>query len=364
MTSSHVQQDLAAVAAQLGLLPPPVPAPRDRAAAPGTKRRLPPAVRKAAADALAGYRASPEYSALIADNPDLNLFELQSRLGAALNGPHFAPMLQLLRDPDSFEIDPLDFIPKAVSLGVLAQAVLIVGLSGSAGYVMNVDLSNPQPSIYAGGAVDAGIDAGLEGDVCLGFWIEDVDGLNGFYEGEEVDIDDGTGVTEAAFLKGDDPGLLFVGIDLGIDDGMEGVFFYFFHFGIGRAPIYQSNGGNYLVQFNTITCNNSKDDYDTISLNFYQDSYDTEYRFPAWNGNQMAEQGNNSKCYQWDMGLIATFNSSLTLYLQVGDHQMPVQTIGPGNFSGVGGTCTVPFTDKTSAFDEISYSAVVTLLKN
>jgi hypothetical protein len=363
MTDSHIQKDLADVAAQLGLLPPPQ-APQDRAARPGTKRRLPPAVRQAAAEALAGYRASPEYGALMADRPGLNLFELQSRLGAALNGAHFAEMLRLLREPDSFEIDPLDFVPKAVSLGVLAQAVLIVGLSGSAGYVMNVDLSNADPSIYAGGAVDAGIDAGLEGDVCLGFWIDEVDDLNGFYEGEEVDIDDGTGVTEAAFLKGDDPGLLFVGIDLGIDDGMEGVFFYFFHFGIGRAPIYQPNDATYLVQFGTLTCDNSKDNYDTISLNFYQDGGSTEYRFPAWNGYQMAEQDNNSKCYQWNMGLIAKFNSSLDLYLQVGDHQMPAQSLVPGDFSGVGDTYTVTWDDKTSAFDEIKYSVVATLLKN
>lgn len=370
MTMDLISKDLETIAAQEGVVVPQLGR-RKRPAAGKKKRQLPPALRQAAADALKAYRASPEYKALLADLPQMNLLQLQQRLEAALNGPHFTPMLALMRQPGAFDVTikgvvekVLDYlIPNAVSLGVLAQAVLVLGLSGSAGYVVNVDLSNFKSGVYVGGAFDAGIDAGIEGDAVLGFWANSVGDLDGVYVGGEVDIDDGTGLTAAAFDHDDDLGLVFVGIDLGIDDGFENTDFYFFEFDIGHEPIYQPGDATYLVQFTTMTCENSKDDSDTVYLEFFQDGGDTAYRFPAWNGNQMCEQ-KNGPYYQWGLGLVAKFDSSLTVRLHTGDFTpSPDVTIKPTNFNSVGSTYTLPWDDKTTAIDEVEYKLVAQLLK-
>jgi len=357
MISTAAQKELAALVEKRGIVVPELGRSRTPPA-PRAKKRLPPRLQEAAAEALAAFRASPQFRALIADIPTLDLRALQSRLDETLNGPHFAPLLARLRAPATFEESPDDLVPKALSIGLMAQAVVLVGLSGSVGYVINLDRSNPKTGIYLGGAIDCGIDAGIEGDVCLGFWANAVDDINGVYVGEEVDIDDTTGVTEAAFVsfESDDLALVFVGLDLGIDDGMEEVNFYFVAMGFGHAPIYQSGDATYLVQLGTLTCSNSKDNYDTVYLNYTQDSSSTQYRYPVWDGIQMAEQGNDARFYQWGVGQIVKFNTELYLILQVGDHTMPTQKIQPG-------TTSLTFSDKVNGVDDIEYTLDVQFLK-
>ena len=67
---------------------------------------------------------------------------------------------------------------------------------------------------------------------------------------------------------------------------------------------------------------------------------------------------------QWDLGLIAKFNSSLTVRLHVGDYTMSKdQTITPNDFNGVGGTYTLPPWDDKIGIDEIEYTLEAQLLK-
>lgn len=362
MSASPINQDLAAMAARADLKLPD-PAPRNEAAG-KSKHRLHPAIRTMADGALAAFRASPEHAALVADLPGLNLHQLQSRLRAALEGPHFAPMMDTIRHTATLEEDDplLDFMPKAVSLGLLGQAVLFVGLSGSVGYVVDVDLTNPNTGIYAGGAIDVGVDVGIEGDVCLGFWREAVDDLGGVYIGEEVDIDDGTGVVEAAFENDGELGLIFIGIDLGIDDGMENTDYYFFEFDTGDAPIYQPGESNYLVQLQGMNCVNSKNNYDGIYFEFLADSDSTVYRYPAWDSYQMCESHRNANLSNWSVGLIIKFNSSFTLRLHVGDQTMDDITIYRSQYSGVNETITINW-DTSHVTNGIEYNCATVLLK-
>lgn len=361
MTLTLFKKDLQDVATQLGVTVPSLK--RSDGEAAGRRVGVPAALEKAASEALAEYRASPDYAAYKAELSGLNLYQAQARLAEALNGPHFAPLLERLRAPQSLEIDPIDFIPKAVSLGLLVEAVLVVGVSGSVGYVVNVDISNFKSGVYAGGAFDWGADIALEGEVCVGFWANAIDDLSGVYVGAEVDVDEGLGVSGAAFLKKEEPGLLLVGLDFGVGDGFEGTDFYFFEFDVGHTPIYQPGDAQYLVQLGTLTCDNSKDNWDTVYFNFLQDSDKTQYRYPAWDGYQMCESQNTPAYSTWGVGLIAKFNSSLTLQLQVGDHQMPDVTVKATDFSGLYGTHTYTFDDKTG-LNEIKYTVVAQLIKN
>lgn len=366
MTVSTFEQQLAAFAAQRGIA---VPTVEQREAHTGAAAELPAALREAADAALASYRASDDYAALIADMPGIDLPELHARLGAALNGPIFAPVVEMVSDPAAFSLPSWIL---AISLGIEGEAAIVLGVGANVGYVMNPTKipANLDARIYIGGEFDLGVT--LQGGPCLGFWTYAPDDITGFYVGVEADVPVGSGDATATVsalarfeegIKGVKKGVLFVGTSMGLPTPTTALCF-FFHLNVGRhAPIYQSGRATYLVQFGTITCTNSKDNYDTISLNFYQDNDATEYRFPAWNGYQMAEKGNDSQCYQWDMGLLAQFDSQLTLYLQVGNHQMPAQSISAGSFSGVGGTHTVTFKDTVNAFDDIEYSVVVTLMK-
>ncbi|HVZ51843.1 MAG TPA: hypothetical protein VG986_07755 [Pseudolabrys sp.] len=374
MTMDLIRKDLEVVAARQGVAIPPAK-PRAQPAGHKNKKKqlpLPPALRQAAADALKSYRASPEYQALLDDMPKMNLLQLQQRMETALNGPHFAPMLDLMRKPDAFDVSVQGivdkilgyFIPQAVSLGIMAQAVFIIGISGSAGYVVNVDLSDFKSGVYVGGAGDLGLDAGVEGDVVLGFWMNAVGDLGGHYKGGEVDIDDLAGVVALGYLQDEQPALVFVGVDIGVDDGFEGSDLYVFEFDIGHEPIYQPGDATYMVQFTTMTCENSKDNYDTVYIEFFQDGDDTAYRFPAWNGNQMCEASRDSTFSTWNLGEIVKFNSSLTVRLHAGDFTpSPDVTIKPSNFNGVGSTYTLPWDDKTDGFNEVQYKLVAQLLK-
>ncbi len=277
-----------------------------------------------------------------------------------------------MRDPAQLDIDPADFIPKAISFGLLAQFVIGIGISGSIGFIENLDIANSQSAVYGGGALDVGIDAGIEGDVCLGFWTNEVSDISGLYVGGEVDVDDGTGVTVATFFKGEDedPGLAFVGVDLGVDDGIEEEDFYFFHIDTGSNPIYQPGEATYLIQLLWLTCNNSKDNYDTVKFTFQQDPDPNQtpvtYHFPAWDGFQMAESGNDSAVSTWNVGAILKFNTSLALTLQVGGTDMGAQTIKASDFSKVFEVITLPSWDVhygVLGVDEIKYTLTYQFIK-
>lgn len=220
-----LEKELRELATQQGLSLPACPPREGRASKPAAK--LSPAARQAAQMALASYRESADYRDLMANLASLNLEQLQTRLASALEGPHFAPLTELLRDPAQLDLDLGDFIPKAISFGLLAQIVLFIGVSGGVGYIKNIDPGNSENAIYFGGAFDDGIDAGIEGDICLGFWTNAVDDMSGVYVGGEVDIDDTIGVTVATFLQDEEPALAFVGVDLGRPRSRNGCTMFF-----------------------------------------------------------------------------------------------------------------------------------------
>lgn len=363
MSAFPIQTDLVAIAARTGLALPQAASRAEPAEKP--KQRLHPAIRRAADQAIVAFRASPEHAALMADLEGMNLFQLQLRLRAVLEGPDFAPLMAVIRDTaarDSDEDPLLDFIPKALSLGLMGQAVLFLGLSGSVGYAVDVDLTNPDTGIYAGGAVDVGIDAGVEGEICLGFWRESVADLAGTYVGAEVDIDDLTGIVVATFENDDEIGLVFVGVDLGIDDGIENTDFYFFEFDTGEAPIYQPGQSNCLVQLQGMVCTNSKNDYDEIYIEFLADSDSTVYRFPAWDSYQMCEADRNANLANWSVGLIIKFDSSFTLRLHVGDQTLDDLKISRSNYTGVNQSYPATW-DTSHVTNGIQYSCATMLLK-
>jgi len=364
MTSPTVRLNLRDLGANENLTFPSHPQ-RSRKPSKPVKPRL--ALLQAAKDVLVAYRASPDCRELLAALPDMTAEQAVARFGSVLLGQHFEPLMQRLRAPAELETDPIEFIPKAVSFGIMGQVVLGVGASGSVGAVANIDPKNEQLGVYAGGALDIGFDVSLQGDFCIGLWLDAVDDIAGWYVGAEVDIDDGFGFDVAAFEKDEEPALAFVGLDFGVGDGIENEDYYFFEFNITESDptIYQPGNATYLVQFNNLNCLNSKDNYDTVYFTFQQDGDTTKtYRYPAWDGYQMCESGRNPTYSTWGVGLIAKFNSQLSITLQVGDHTMKAQTICSNSFKGLGTYTTVTFDQTLPDFDEIKYTVGIQLIKS
>lgn len=360
-----IEKELQALAVQQGLSLP-VPAPRERARGKAAAK-MPIALRQATQEALLSYRASADYRELLADMPSFDLAQLQSRCAAVLNGPYFASLKERLRDLDSLDIDLGDFIPKAISFGLLGQIVVGIGLSGSVGYVENLDSSNDEAAVFFGGAFDVGIDAGIQGDICIGFWTNDVSDLNGLYVGGEVDVDDGTGITVAMFLQDEEPALALVGVDMGVDDGIENEDFYFFHIDVGSNPIYQPGDAQYLIQLQKLTCDKSYGNYDHVTFSFQQDGNADTYHFPAWDGFQMAESQNDPSVNTWNVGAILKFNNYINLTLYVADPAsvsdkiaVKTLTIWPTDFPGLYVSNSNPYVfDATvEVINKIKYSLV------
>ncbi|MBV0911698.1 hypothetical protein [Anianabacter salinae] len=361
-SDQRIAADIAYVGEQRGV-DPMATRPGGRAPAAPSHKTLPPALRKAAAEALAAYKASAEYAALQAKLPTMNLLELQSHLAHALNGPHFAPLLETSRTM-SLDVDLEGLIPKAVSLGVSGQVVFGIGVSGSVGYIVDLNVSDFASAIYVGGAVDVGADGGIQGDACVGFWTNTIEDMSGWYVGEEIDIDDALGVMEATYLKDEELALAFVGVTLGFDDGFENSNYYFNNIALGHAPIYQSGEFSHMVQLNSLSCENSKDNWDTCYIEFYSDGdSSTLYRYPAWDGYQLSESQRDDAITSWGVGEIIKFNSNFSIKLHVGDHTMPTKTVSLSSFNGQYSTTSVTFDDKIDVVNEIKYSLGIELLK-
>ncbi|MEM7269841.1 MAG: hypothetical protein AAF401_11375 [Pseudomonadota bacterium] len=331
----------------------------------------------AAKSAIRAFKASPEGAAFMNDLPTLNLFELGSRLKAALEGPHFADMLALSRNPAEFDIDLGDFIPKAVSIGLTGEAVLLIGVTGAVFYAMDISTSDPKPAAVVGGGLDIGADGGAQGDIAVGFWRDQTSDITGWYVGEEIDIDDGGGGYEATFEKDKELALVLIGVGVGFEDGAENSDLYFYSFDFSHSPIYQSGDYDHMIQFHNVTCDNSKDNMDTVFFYYLADDDPTEYRYPAWAGYQMAEadkgdfgngwtnsDGDEITFNNWGTGEIVKFNSKITIKLNVGDYEMDAQTFTTGDFSGVGSSASKNFHAWTDAhINEINYNISGTLLK-
>ncbi|GAB5445442.1 hypothetical protein [Gymnodinialimonas sp.] len=359
--NSLIQDDLNFVAKHAEVTLPDIPVRATRPAR--AAAQVPEALRKAAAQALEAFRATPDYRDLMDQQATLTLRQFHARLAKALHGPVFAPVFATANTLQ-LDVSLEGLIPKAISLGVSGQVVLGVGISGSLGYVVDLNLSDFTSALYLGGAVDIGADAGIEGDVCLGFWTNTIDDLSGWYVGEEIDIDDAAGVMEATYLKDEELALAFIGVTLGFDDGFENSDYYFFKMDIGHAPIYQPGDYDYMVQLDSLVCTNSKDDYDTVYYEFLADDDDTVYRYPAWDGFQMAEsQRDNGNFTKWGVGVVIKFNEKVTLRLHVGDYTMDDKTITPSDYSGELSEHNVPFSGKDYGIDDIEYNQDTTLLK-
>jgi len=214
-------------------------------------------------------------------------------------------------------------------------------------------------AIYVRGGVVEDVDAGIQGTLALGFWFEDTSDIGEFYAGAEIDREEGLGVTGIAWArKGDkddfktDEGInlkyakvIFIGIDVGIDDGVEAEELYVFAGHLEKYPSFQPGVYDNMLVITKIDCEDqhSSDGFrDDVHFPWTVDEEDQEYRWPYWNDAEMDEDNipkikpgpvmkfndnATSNCMSPTMSAIPKNSATLSVWMSLTASATPIQSI-------------------------------------
>jgi len=275
----------------------------------------------------------------------------------------------------------LEYSPiKAISLGLMGQAEIFVGIEGAVGFAMDLENFGSTGAVFLGAGFAEGVDAGIQGTIALGFWFQSTAEIGGIYVGAEVDVDDGLGVTAAAYAARSDGGdfkpegggielkyakVVFLGIDVGIDDGVEADETYFIAGHFENYATFQTGDYKHTALLSDLTCahKDALAGHDDVYLMYKVDGHSTRYAYPIWNDFEMDSDDDNA----WQCGHVVKFNDSfeVLLYINQGaddadndDKALESKTYEIGDFSGVGSTKSHKFNDG----DSVEYHLVAQLL--
>ncbi len=291
--------------------------------------------------------------------------DLNDALSGAVSGGLLDDVISFLQDPSIVSVLPV----KALSLGVMGQVEIFTGISGNFGCAADLANLNPENfddnySIFAGGGFVEGADAGFDVAVAVGIWFDDVTSIGGWLVGGEIDVSDGGGLSGVAYGGAEDEDdvtefaeadsdrrvelakVIFLGVDIGIDDGVEGEETYFFAGHLESAQVSQSGDYDHQATLQWVTCKSmDKDDKDQVHFHFYADGDDTQYRYPIWNDVEMNDNvpnggvnpttiytdpgtgdpsANNMKTYR-PGGQMIQFNDYFDIHLHVNDKETKVR---------------------------------------
>ena len=294
-----------------------------------------------AATALSAWEDSKDYTKVEENTDDQS--EMTDKLQDGMSGDTFSDVISVAKDI-------LDL--KAISLGLFGKAEVFVGIEGTFGVA--ADLADLEPSnftdssaIFAGVGIAEGVDGGIEGDLVLGFWKQSCEEIGGFYVGAEVDIEDIGGLSAVAYASADEDDFIqedgkgdislakvvFVGVGVGLEDGVDSVESLFFAGTSSTNPVSQNGTFTNAVMVKMITCNKTMSDVgkDGVNLEFRADDDDTLYRSMIWNEFQIdtsqttsnlpndlftSDNAKYQRTYR-PVGSIIQFNDHFNLYLMV-----------------------------------------------
>ncbi len=235
--------------------------------------------------------------------------DLNDALSGAVSGGLLDPVIKVLNNPSIASVFPV----KAVSFGIMGQAEIFAGISGNFGCAaslanMNPDNFDDNYTIFAGGGIAEGADAGIEAALAVGLWFQDVTDIGGVYVGAEADVADGAGASAVAYASSDDKDafkeegsargivnldyakVIFIGLDVGMDDGVECEETYFFAGHLESAQVSQTGDYNHQAIVTWVSClHMENDDKDDVHFHYYADGDNTQYRYPIWNDVQMTD---------------------------------------------------------------------------
>lgn len=292
--------------------------------------------------------------ALETSDPD----DLTGYFQDGLNSDHFDKLRNLVA-----RLNPV----KAISLGVMGNADLFVGVQGAFGYAADLHNFDETSAIFGGGGLIEGVDAAFEGSIGVGIWLEATADIGGLYIGAEVDIDEGMGVTALAYASHDDNDkfrdedgvnldfakVIMIGLDVGLGDGVAADESYFFAGHITKYPSFQTDTAKHQVNLTTLHCGkqDARDNaHDSVTLVWRVDGGTQQYGYPIWNDIQMRSTP-NSDIFQVPLGTVIKSDESFEIDLHVNGHMVKTHRWHDYDFKGPGDVQTKTFSNDDCSYD-------------
>lgn len=312
--------------------------------------------------AVDAWRTSPEGQAALKPET-FDADELRRRINGFLKSDAFAPSRDLIMQQKQLSDDKISFPIQAVTLGFAVQVDLIGGLYFSIGYGADIDDIDNTSVIYILGALQEGAIEGADVAVQVGLWKDSTKDLDGYYNGQNVDIEDFGGV--AVFSLESDHSVVAYLIDVGVgeDDGIAEDQVLVFTFDIGHSPVAQADADHFLILTQLECEKTSETGHDEVYFTFTPDG-GTEYRYPTWKYYSMSEDSSDPE-HLWSCGRSVKLNSSVSVVLwdsdDANDDQIGNFTFNVSDFSGPGDSVSKTY-DHTEFFNQVKYKMTAKLI--
>lgn len=312
---------------------------------------------------LKEWQATPAGQAQLATIKDsASVAELTDQLRELYSSEVLKPSLDELDAKASGDFDGIDFPIKAITLGFAGQIDLGIGIYASFGYA--VQFPNPFTSgaFYLSGAVTEGIDAGADVAIQLGAWASEPLDLGGYYNGQEVMVDDTLGIGGWTFEQDEDLVGAAVDLALGVEDGGDEAEFYTLVWALdsdGVYPVAQQPADHLLILSN-LTCLNTKESgHDEVYFLFTPDGGDVTYRYPSSKYYSMSADSKDPE-HSWNTGRSVKFNQYVDIQLLDDGDQLGTFRFNLSDFSG--STPVTKTSDIKEGLNEIEYKFTASLI--
>lgn len=238
-----------------------------------------------------------------------------------------------------FSIIPI----KAISIGLSGQVDLFVGITGAFGVATDLRNFGQSGAFFGAGGFVEGADIGAEGSVTVGLWFIESSKIGGFYEGVELDAVEGIGLSVSAWAaRGSGKKLtslanvldyakaVFVGFEVGLDDGAEGEEIYCIAGHNELYPSFQTGKFQYSAVIETVQCLDQvgSDGHDEVEIYWTVDGEDQRYKFPLWGHVEMNTNNDNILI----PGAVIKFNKSFNIELVASNQRVETQRFTADEF--------------------------------
>lgn len=303
--------------------------------------------------AWTAWQNSVEGKAQMASLNTMTLDQAQQMVADLVNGPVFAPTLQMARTLPDLGLDFQSF-----SIGLNFEIEFILGFACTLGYAVGLQDKELESAVFLSLGLDEGVEGGAFGGVQFGLWKSQPQDLGGFALSTEMllDVDLGVAAGVSYTATGDLLGAYLTigaGEDVGVEE-QESYTLILGHGTLGIPPIYQPNASHFLI-LTKLKCDNIQGDGGGNANEVYftfQPNGGALYPYPTWDYFSMQEGD------IWYCGRSVKFNSSITIKAYDSDGSSGDDLLG---------TCTINYSDlqvgqeksysiySKSGFDEVQY---------
>ncbi|MFD0895055.1 hypothetical protein KBB96_03430 [Luteolibacter ambystomatis] len=315
-----------------------------------------------AAVRLKEWQATPEGQAELAalKNSD-SAADLTNRLRTLYSSEVVKPFTDELAAKAAADFDGIDFPIKAITLGLAGQIDIGIGIYASFGYA--VQFPNPFKSgaFYLSGAFTEGLEIGFDVAIQIGAWANEPMDLGGYYNGQEIMIDDTIGLGGWSFEQDEEVAGVAVDLALGAEDGGDEAEFYTLVWALdsdGTYPVAQQPADHMLI-LTTLTCLNTRESgHDEVYFLFTPDGGDVTYRYPSSKYYSMSADSDDPE-HSWNTGRSVKFNQYVDIQLLDDGDELGTFRFNLSDFNGSSVTKT---SDVKDGLNEIEYTFTATLV--